>query len=70
MQTLQFKTNINCAGCVSKAAPHLDAIKGLSGNWNVDVTTTNKVLTVQAEEPVVEQAVATLQDIGFKVEQL
>ena len=38
----QFKTNINCGGCVASVKPHLDSAEGVC-EWNVD--TTNKAIS-------------------------
>lgn len=35
METLQFKTNINCSGCVAKVTPELNETEGI-WHWNVD----------------------------------
>jgi len=29
METLKFKTNINCGGCIAAVTPSLDALKGV-----------------------------------------
>ncbi len=29
METLKFKTNINCGGCVAKVTPELNATEGI-----------------------------------------
>ena len=48
METLKFKTNINCSSCVAKATPHLNDEKSIE-NWSVDTATADKVLTVSGE---------------------
>ncbi|MGO3267986.1 MAG: heavy-metal-associated domain-containing protein, partial [Sphingobacteriaceae bacterium] len=35
-QKLEFKTNINCGGCVSKVKPALDSAEGIA-DWKVDI---------------------------------
>ncbi len=47
METVQFKTNMHCSGCVAKAAPFLDKVAG-RGNWFVDTENKDKILTVTA----------------------
>lgn len=47
METLRFKTNIKCSGCVAKVTSNLNATAG-EGNWEVDVTNPAKVLTVKS----------------------
>ena len=38
MNTLQFKTNIKCTGCISKVTPILNKKLG-EGQWEVDLMT-------------------------------
>ena len=66
MNTLQFKTNIKCAGCISKATPILNQKLG-EGQWDVDILTLKKTLTVTSdlnEEEVVE----IVKESGFTAE--
>ncbi len=46
MQTLKFKTNINCGNCIASATPFLDKISGIT-YWNVDIANPSKILTVE-----------------------
>ena len=46
MKKLEFKTNIKCSGCIAKATPILDDKLG-KGNWEVDLFTLKKTLTVK-----------------------
>ncbi len=64
---LQFKTNINCSGCVSTVKPALDAVAGIAG-WNVDITGSDKILTVQSKGVTEEEVVAIIRAKGFKAE--
>lgn len=48
METLQFKTNINCGGCVAKVTPGLNETEGIC-HWNVDTNNPNKILTVEID---------------------
>jgi len=49
MATYQFKTNINCEGCIAKVTPFLNQIKSLE-NWEVNTRDPQKILTVQGPE--------------------
>jgi copper chaperone CopZ len=66
METIQFKTDIKCSGCVAKVTPHLNESVG-TDNWEVDVTNPSKILTVKGEinEAKIKDA---LQKAGFKAE--
>jgi copper chaperone CopZ len=44
----QFKTNINCGGCIASVKPHLDNAEGIC-HWEVDTANKDKVLTVKSE---------------------
>lgn len=67
MKELQFKTNINCGGCVSGVKPGLDNAEGIR-KWNVDIENQDKILTVQSEGITVDEVIAIVQSKGFKVE--
>ena len=68
METLKFKTNIKCGGCVATVTPFLDDQKEIS-SWSVDTNTPDKLLTVEGnmtEEVVVE----ALEKAGYKGERV
>ena len=68
METLKFKTNIKCGGCIATVTPHLDALQGID-QWEVDTNVADKILTVQGERgSLPDQVVATLEKAGFKAE--
>lgn len=66
-KVLQFKTNLNCGGCVSKVKSDLDHANGIS-EWNVDTGHSDKILTVKSEGVTKDEIVAILQRRGFKAE--
>ncbi len=65
--TLQFKTNIKCAACVAKISPYLDKAAG-AGNWKVDLTHKDRVLTTTGGVPKDIETAA--EQAGYKVELL
>ena len=69
MKQYQFKTNINCSGCVEKVTPVLDQNKGIS-DWKVDTNNPNKILTVETESLNEEQVKEIVQKAGFKAEKI
>lgn len=69
MKQYQFKTNINCGGCVAKVTPILNNNPEVQ-QWQVDTNNPNKVLTVQSETLQEEEIKALVQKAGFKAEQL
>ena len=56
METLKFKTNLKCSGCVAAVKNSLDAVKNVN-SWEVDLISTDKTLTVEGnadERDIVE----------------
>lgn len=66
-QIFRFKTNINCSGCVATVKPHLDNVQGI-GNWEVDITDKDKVLTVTTNSISPQQVRSAVQQAGYKIE--
>lgn len=64
----QFKTNINCSGCIAAVKPHLDNAKGIK-KWEVDTTVPDKILTVEAEGISREEVVSVVEKAGYKVKE-
>ncbi|MCA0233145.1 heavy-metal-associated domain-containing protein [Runella sp. MFBS21] len=69
METLQFKTNINCGGCVAKVTPFLNQLEEVE-SWKVDTNNPDKILTVSGEEVSCELIQRTVEQAGFKIEQI
>jgi copper chaperone len=69
MEKYQFKTNINCGGCIAKVTPHLNSIKGLE-KWDVNIENPNKVLTVIADGIKAKQVQEAVAKAGFKAEKV
>ena len=66
-QDFQFKTNINCGGCISKVTPFLNEAQGI-GEWSVDTENKDKVLSVSSNGITEQDIVQTIQKAGFKIE--
>ena len=69
METLQFKTNINCGGCVAKVTPKLNEAKGIV-NWKVDTGNPNKILTVETDNLPKESVIEIVKKAGFSIQPL
>jgi copper chaperone len=67
MESLQFKTNINCGGCVANVTPVLNNTKGID-HWEVDTTNKDKILTVQSDGIKSEEVIEAVQKAGYKIE--
>ena len=67
MKTLQFKTNINCGGCIKAVTPTLNQEAG-AGNWQVDTANPDKILTVTSDQLTADQVVQAVENAGFKIQ--
>lgn len=66
---LQFRTNLNCGGCVSKVKPGLDNAEGIC-DWNVDTDNKDKILTIKSDGITEDEVVTIIKSKGFKAEPL
>ena len=66
MQTLKFKTNINCDGCVKAITPTLNGEKAIQ-TWEVDTANPDKILTVATDLSAAEVE-ALVDKAGFKAQ--
>lgn len=67
METLQFKTNINCSGCIAKVSPFLNQLEEVE-NWKVDTTNPDKILTVLGEDLNASLVKTIVEQAGFLAE--
>ena len=67
MSTLKFKTNIKCGSCVKTVTPFLDQLHGIK-SWKVDLTSPEKILTVEAETADPAAVIRSLEKAGYKAE--
>lgn len=65
----QFKTNLNCAGCISKVQHDLDNAQGID-LWNVDTNHTDKILTITSKGISEKEVIKIIKSKGFKIESL
>jgi len=70
METLKFKTTIKCSGCVEKVTPVLNETVG-KNNWQVDLQTPEKLLTINSDKEVSEQdVVKAMESVGYKANKI
>ena len=70
METLKFKTNIKCDGCIATVTPHLNSIPEID-KWRVDIANPEKILTIEPKGELDEQEVVdTLEKAGYKAEKI
>lgn len=68
METIKFKTNIKCSGCVAKVTPFLNEALG-EDNWEVDYNNPSKILTVIGEKDQII-VIDAVEKAGYKAEAL
>lgn len=66
METIKFKTNIKCSGCVAKATPFLNEAVG-EDNWEVDFNNPSKILTVVGEKDQTK-IIQAVEKAGYKAD--
>ena len=67
METLKFKTNVNCGGCIATVTPHLNQVKGII-KWSVDTANPLKILTVETTGITPEVIVEVMKVAGYKAD--
>ncbi len=68
MEERKYRTSAKCNGCVNAIAGKLDEIMG-RGDWNIDLTSPDRVLTVKSDVPD-EEIISRVKGLGFKIERL
>jgi copper chaperone len=70
METLKFKTNIKCGGCIAAVTPALDSLKGVD-QWEVDTSNPDKILTIKASDGLSSGSVTgALREKGYSAERI
>lgn len=68
MESIKFKTNIQCSGCVAKVTPFLNEALG-EDHWKVDYNDPSKILTVIGENDKAK-IIRAVERSGYKAEVL
>lgn len=68
METLKFKTNINCGGCIRSVTGFIEEVPGID-HWEVDTENPDKILTVKGNVTP-EAIVEAVEDAGFDIQVL
>lgn len=69
METLKFKTNIKCGGCIATVTPFLNKAVG-EGNWQVDIQNPDKILTAEANTATLAEIRQAIEQAGYKADPL
>lgn len=67
MTTLKFKSTIKCGGCIATVSPELEKLQEIN-QWEVDLQSPDRILTVAGEAIQAEKIIATLAAVGYKAE--
>jgi copper chaperone len=65
MQTYQFKTNINCIGCVSQIEPVMQSQPAIE-QWKIDLNHPLYLLTVETNKMSKEEVQGLIAKAGFE----
>jgi copper chaperone len=69
MDTLRFKTNLKCSGCIAAITPGLKDINGIDG-WKVDLTSPDRTLEVETTADKAGEILEVIKKAGYKISQL
>jgi copper chaperone len=69
MKKYQFKTNINCSGCVANVTAVLDGEKRIK-SWSVNTSDPSKILTVETEGIDEAEVRSILSKAGYRAEKI
>ena len=67
METLKFKTNINCGNCLARVTPILNGEESID-YWEVDLLDPEKILTVQSSVTSPDKVINAVKNAGFQIE--
>lgn len=68
MNTIQFKTNIKCTGCLAQVSPALNDTAG-KDNWQVNLESPDKILTVNTDRNP-EELIDAVKSAGYTAEKI
>lgn len=69
MNTMIFKTNAKCEDCLAKIEEILQG-KISREEWNLDLSDSNRPLTVVSDKLAADDVVELISKAGFKIEQM
>jgi len=69
METLKFKTNLKCGGCITAIKPELEKLDGL-GQWKVDLTVPERILEVETSPDKAASILEAVKKAGYEISQL
>lgn len=69
METLKFKTNLKCGGCIAAIKPELEKLDGI-GEWKVDLAVPDHILEVETAPEKAASILEAVKKAGYEISQL
>jgi len=69
MNTIKFKSNIKCGGCIAAINESINKMVG-ENQWEVDLSSENRILTVKTENVTSEEISEKLKNLGYTAEKI
>ncbi len=69
METIRFKTNLKCGGCISAITPGLENLTTIE-KWSVDLESPDRVLEVIAPIDISELVIESVTKAGYQISRL
>jgi copper chaperone len=69
MDSLKFKTNINCGSCVKAVSNFINDLEGVE-NWTVDTLNPEKILCVNGDNLQAAPIMEAVKEAGFEITEL
>ena len=69
METIRFKTNLKCSGCVNAITPGRESLN-LIKKWSVDLQDPDKILEVNSNEDITELVTEAVKKAGYQISRL
>jgi copper chaperone len=69
METLRFKTNLKCSGCIAAITPGLNKIEGI-GEWKVDLSSPDRTLEIDIPDDKAGEILDSVKKAGYEISQL
>jgi copper chaperone len=69
METVKYKTNINCNGCLKSVTPFLNELDNID-TWKVDLDNEDKVLEVCLDDDNKTAVVNAVKKAGYEIEEI
>ena len=69
METIRFKTNLKCGGCIKAITPGLESLN-IIDTWSVDLENPDRELEIKAPSDVSEQVIDSVKKAGYQISRL